>query len=113
MTQPQLPRYTNITGDPKTLAEAMRDIIQYLDAQPRFDVRTFRTQANLPFSFASTVKNPKIVVLQGFETSNPGASVTPELPFFQRGEAGQIDILALDGFTAGTDYTVTAFVVGE
>ena len=107
-----LPRATNVKDDPRMLAETLRDVLNYLNGLPEFETRSFTSQCDVPFTLSTSVENPHTVVLSGFETRDPAASVTPEIPHWRR-VAGGVEILALDGFTAGTDYTIRAFVVGD
>jgi len=106
-----LPRATNVQADPRVLAETLRDVLNYLASLPEIETRTLTSQCNLPFDIACSVTNPHTVVLSGFETQDAAASVTPEIPHWQR-ITGGVRILALDGFTAGTAYTINALIVG-
>lgn len=113
MTQrSSLPRYSGVTPDPRALAENMRDVLLWLQGLPEIDVVRFRWHGDVPFEIASPrVQEPGIVVLQGYEERDTSASVTPELPTFERMPGG-VRILAVDGFTAGTEYVVSALIVG-
>jgi hypothetical protein len=106
-----LPRATDVREDPRVLASTLRDVLLYLRALPEMEVRTLTSHCNLPFDISTDVTRPHIVVLEGFETQDGAAVVTPELPSWQRIPGG-VRILGLDGFTAGTDYTINAFIVG-
>lgn len=106
-----LPRYTDAVKDARALAEYMRDVIEYLRALPEFEIVEFTSQVNVPFDVRTSVTDPKIVIMRGYETRDQAASVTPELPSWQR-TSGGVRINGLDGFTAGTDYTIHMLVIG-
>lgn len=106
-----LPRYTGATDDVRALSEFMRDVLEYLRAAPEMELVKFTSQMNTPFDVRTEVTNPEIVILRGYQTRDAGASVTPELPSWQR-VAGGVRINGVDGFAAGTDYAVSMLVVG-
>lgn len=109
----RLPRYTGVTSDPQTLAETVRDVIHFLERLPELELVTFTHNGVFPLNLKTQVQNPKLVVFNGQETNNPAATVELKLPTWIRGRtAGQITVTGCDGLTAGTTYTITAFVIG-
>lgn len=107
-----LPRATRAMADARLLEETLRDVLDYLRALPELQVRTFTLQCSFPFEIATDVANPAVVVINGYQTRDPAASVTLGLPQWQRSESG-VRVSAMTGLTTGTDYTITALIVGS
>lgn len=114
MVLPKLPDRYTAAPTLDALAENQRDLIEYLEQDPRSELRTLAMTGRFPLSVRTELETPRgVTVVHAFETSAPSTVVTvTALPSWQF-EDGSIKISAISGLVAGTNYTVTLLITGD